>query len=74
MKSSAPASMARIFSAGPLAVTITTGRSGVRVLADPPAHLVAVDAGHQDVEQDEVGRPVRQELEALPPDAASNTW
>ena len=39
---------------------------GVGVLADPPAHLVAVHAGHQDVQQDEVWL-LRRAADPAPP-------
>ena len=42
-------------------------------LADPPAHLVAVDAGHHDVEQDEVGARVGSIASASSPEAAVTT-
>ena len=38
---------------------------GLRVLADPPAHLVAVHARHHDVEQDDVGRLLAQHVQRL---------
>ena len=74
MKSSAPASIARTFSASPLAVTMTTGRKDVvGVRADPAAGLVAVHPGHHDVEQHDVGQLLaRAASSASSPDAADD--
>ena len=41
--------------------------AGVRILADAPAHFVAVESGHDDVEQNEVGAEpqLRERLDAV---------
>ena len=55
MKSSAPASIALVFSVPTLDVTMITGSTAVSsLLAEPSAHGVAVQPRHHDVEQDQV--------------------
>ena len=55
MKSSAPASIAFVFSGPALAVSMITGSTAVSsLLAEPPADLIAIELRHHDVEENEI--------------------
>ena len=63
MKSSAPASIAFVFSWPMLDVTMITGSTAVSSFARSGADRVTVDAGHHHVEEDEVRLSRLDELE-----------
>ena len=68
-----PPARATRSASSPSAVSMTTGSVG-QLPAQPPAHLQAVDAGHHQVEHDEVGRARRRPRPApSAPSAASRT-
>ena len=74
MKSSAPASMAFVFSWPMLEVTMITGSIAVASFRGARANGVAVEAGHHHVQEDQVGIFGLDELEARVPSFGATTW